>query len=204
MNMFSYIWERGILPLLEPWKIIRTRRFHFVAWVVGLPILGLAGFWLPLVLTGAMKLSIKPVFEQLLYGGTLVAFSVTILAEGCFGLLTAEKAGSNPNALAIRGLAGIFTIVLIVMCAGIMACEVTVSAINNISIGVPASPGNHVAIPVHIIFSLLAMLTASYLYCFRFPAWEKGVADAQQEEDNEVSKLSEMAARQAAAGEVKL
>jgi hypothetical protein len=133
------------------------------------------------------------IFGKMLYGGALAAFSVTILAEGWLGLLTVEKSGSNVNALGIRGTAFVLSTGLIIFLVGVMVSEIQ------------ATSGQHIAIPVHVSLAVIALITAAYLYCFRFPEyWEKGVEDAKEEEDNEVDKLGKEAVHQVADGEVKL
>lgn len=181
-----------LLPLLEPWTAVRARRFNFAAWLIGMPVLGLAGFWLPLALAKGLGIPIKPIFEQQLYGGALVAFSVAILTEGFGELLTAADVGSNQNARGIRWLAGVMAFGLIFLLVGVMVCEAITTS------------GTHVNIWMHISLPLLALLTAAYLYCFRFPAWEKSVDDAKRKEDKEVLELGEEAAQQKSAGGVEL
>ncbi len=46
--------------------------------------------------------------------------------------------------------------------------------------------------------TLAAIAIACYLYCFRFPVWEKGVAEVKTEEDKEISNLAEAAASKSA------
>ena len=33
----KHLWIILGVPLLEPWKVVRRRRFHFVAWLLSLP-----------------------------------------------------------------------------------------------------------------------------------------------------------------------
>lgn len=107
-------------------------------------------------------------------------------------MLTVEKAGSNVTALGIRGIAGCWSLGLIVLLAGVMACEV------------PSTSGSHISRYVHVSLAVFAFITAAYLYCFRFPMWEKGVEDIKEEEDSDVDKLRKDAVGQATDGEVKL
>jgi hypothetical protein len=185
-------WKLLVAPLFEPWRALKGRHFHFISWLLGVPVIGLAGFWLPLAIVWFRGSPVYTVFEQLLYAGTLASFCVAILAEGLLSLLTAEKTGSNFNALGIRGMVGAWAIGIIILLVGVMGADVALAS------------GPHVGVRFHVLLGVIALSTAAYLYCFRFPSWEKGVEDAKEEEEHEVAELGASAKEQSVDGGTKL
>lgn len=115
--------ERFFEPLDEPWEVVRRRPFHFVAWLLVVPGIGLAGFWLPLMLVWARGEAVMPLYSRLLSAGTTASVCVAILAEGLLAVLTAEKAGSNVPALGLRGIAGGAATFLIILLSRVMGAE---------------------------------------------------------------------------------
>jgi len=53
--------------------------------------------------------------------------------------------------------------------------------------------GSKIPIFIHVIIVLLAILSLAICYCFRYPAWEKSVAELPKEEEKEVTELSQKA-----------
>jgi hypothetical protein len=167
--------------LFAPIKSIKDQPFHFAGWWLVANVIGLAGFWLPLLLLYCSGKPSTLVFERLIQAGALASFSVVILADGIAANLVTLGAGSNITALGIRALITIIAIIITVIQVGFIAAEHTLTA------------NAHVFISFHLVFTGLAILCATYLYCFRFPSWEKGVAEMKREEDQEVNDLAKEA-----------
>lgn len=166
-----------IRQLLEPIRSISDQPYHFATWWIVANVIGLAGFWLPLLL---LRCSGKPtylVFERLINAGALASFSMVILADGIAATLVTVGTGSNLTAVGIRALVTIIALIIALIQVGVVAFEHNVMA------------DSHVFVSFHIVLTSLAIIFATYLYCFRFPSWEKGVVEAKQEEEQEISDL---------------
>jgi hypothetical protein len=170
-----------IRQLLEPIRSIKDQPFHFAAWWLVANVIGLAGFWLPLLLLHGSGKPTYLVFERLINAGTLASFSVVIIADGIAATLVTSGAGSNLTALGMRALITIIAFLLALIQIGVITFEHT------------AMGDSHVFVSFHLILTSLAIVFATYLYCFRFPSWEKSVAEMKREEDQEVSDLGKAA-----------
>ena len=117
-------------------------------------------------------------FHTLVHAGTLASFSVVLLADGIAAALIVVGGGSNITAAGMRALVG---------CVAFLLVLVQVSVLVFAHSGGSAS---HASVGFHLIFTELAIILASYLYCFRSPSWEKDVAEVKEKEDKEVKGLS--------------
>ena len=171
-----------LLQLNEPFSSIKSRPFHFVVWLIVAIVLGLAGFWLPPLLLAFFKDGNASIaIENYVYAGGLASFSIVILADGIASNLITVKAGSNLTAAGIRGIAGSIALILVFIQVGVLIIE----SVSNTE--------NHISIYFHLFMTFLAIIISSYLYCFRFPDWEKGVEKVREEEDKEVEDLGSSA-----------
>jgi hypothetical protein len=167
-----------------PFTSIAEQPFDFISWFVIAVIIGLAGSWLPLVLYWSEEKLTSAVFFSLVRAGGPASFSVVLLAEGISSAFAALRAGTNAHTAGLRRLAfGIALIVLLVQVGflGIQtaAADVTVrSAVFQLCI------------------TSVAVLWATYLYCFRFASWEKGVREVLKKEERDVEKLKKLAAKE--------
>ncbi|MCK4860047.1 MAG: hypothetical protein KAS87_05770 [Candidatus Omnitrophica bacterium] len=166
--------------LSEPLASIKQRPYHFAVWWLVANMLGLAGFWLPILLVYISGREISNVFINLMKAGSLASFSVIILADGIAALFATVGTGTNIKAAGIKGLFGIVALLLVLISVGILVI-IHIEGPNDISLG------------FQIFLTILAILIASYLYCFRFPDWEKSVDDAKKKEDKEVDALGKKA-----------
>jgi hypothetical protein len=169
----------------EPLNLIREQPLQFTVWWIVAIFFGLAGFWLPLLLEFVKAGSPNQVFQNYIKSGNLASFSIVILADGLATTLVAVNAGRNVTAAGIRGLIGVAALILFIINVGVLSA----THIENISWSFVA---------FQFIIASLAILSASYLYCFRSSEWEKSVGDVKQQEDEEVDKLSQTAASQSA------
>lgn len=172
--------EQFIL-LFEPIASIKARPFQFIVWIIVAIILGLSGFWLPPLLIHFKGEDAILAVQNYVFAGGLASFSIVILADGIASNLVAVKAGSNITAAGIRGIAGSLALILVFIQVGVLIAE---SIGNN---------NNHISIYFHFFMTALAVVISSYLYCFRFPDWEKGVEKVKEEEDQEVEDLGKSA-----------
>ncbi|MEW5804996.1 MAG: hypothetical protein AB1847_23160 [bacterium] len=162
----------------EPLDLIKQQPLQFTVWWFVAIVFGLAGFWLPL-LVEALKESGSPwqVFQNNLKGGNLASFSVVILADGLATVFVAVNAGRNITAAGIRALFSVVALLLFVT-------NVVVLGISHSS-DVPTK-----FIVFQFIITGLAIILASYLYCFRSTDWEKSVGEVRVTQDKEVEKLA--------------
>ena len=141
MNFLDLLREKYFKPMDVPWIVVQKQPFQFTAWLLVVPGVGFAGFWLPLVLLWARGEAIVPQCAKLLSEGTIASACAAILAEGLLAALTAEKSGTNAPALGLRGIAGGMATLLIILLIGTMVSE---SA--NID-------GTHLGIGVHLLLA---------------------------------------------------
>ena len=128
--------------------------------------------------------AVSPVFQQLVESGALASFSVVILADGIATSMSAIG-GSNMAAAGIRGQAGAGAIILLMLQAVILYNELS------------PRDGEHPKHVVQILLTVFAIGWASYLYCFRFPDWEKTCAEVKKEEEDDVEKMKNAAQNKA-------
>ncbi len=173
-------------PISEPLNAIYARPYHFSVWWIVANVFGLAGFWLPLLILFMSGRSPYSSFQNFIQAGILASFSVVILTNGIAAAFTEVEAGSNPTAAGIRAL-----ICMVAFCLTIIQVGVLVAG-HTLSSNIP-----DVSVPFQIFLTALAILIASYLYCFRFPSsWEPSVADVAEEEGRHVSDLGKTATSQ--------
>ncbi len=167
--------------LAEPLRLIRLEPLQFTVWLIVAIFLGLSGFWLPLLLHYVRDGSHIQFLDSYVRAGNLASFSIVILADGLATTLAAVNAGRNITAAGIRGLMGVFALIL-----------------SFVSVAVLVLPNDGQVSFGFVLFQFalttLAVLSASYLYCFRSSEWEKSVGDVTKEQDQEVENLAKTAA----------
>lgn len=173
---------RVLLLLYEPLKSIREQAGQFLIWWLVAIVVGLAGIWLPLLILHFSSGGVYITFQSILKAGSLASFCVVILAEGIASNLVARKTGSSETALGIRGVFSILAIILLLIVVSVMMTQHVGGEKQSVSVG------------FQVVLAMAAILMASYMYCFRFPAWgEKGVDAHREEENHEVQELEEKA-----------
>lgn len=179
--------KKFLLRFLEPLNSIKNQSYHFASWWIFTNILGLAGFWIPLIilLFNPDKSKLNFSTKSLIDSGMLSSFSIIILAEGVAAALVAVKGGSNMIAAGIRGIAGVIALIVV-------AIQVTILVILTI-FDYSGTKASNTATGISIIITILSICLATYLYCFRYPDWEKGVAEVVQSENEDVEKIRDHA-----------
>ncbi|HTQ62264.1 MAG TPA: hypothetical protein VMI32_18710 [Candidatus Solibacter sp.] len=176
MNM-KLFWQQVCGPL----NSIRAQPYQFAVWWVVANIFGLAGFLLPLFLGWMLSKDSYLVFLAAVRSGSLAAFSIVLLAEGIASALVAEGAGSNLVAAGLRGLVSVFALLV----AGVQVVFLVVQGMTT--------DGSTPAPVAQVVLTGTAILVASYLYCFRFASWEKGVGAQVETENKELKSLVDSA-----------
>jgi hypothetical protein len=167
------------LQLYAPLESIKEQPWQFAVWWLVANIIGLTGVWLPLLMLYWSDRPVQIAFQNIVYAGSLASFCIVILADGIASNLVARKTGSSQTAVGVRAFLSIIAIILVLITVGIMIAEHS------------GGKDNHVSISGQIIITVVAILLASYLYCFRFPVLgEKEVDSVREEEDTEVRKLA--------------
>jgi hypothetical protein len=167
--------------LVEPLNSIREQPYQFCVWWAVAVVVGLSGFWLPILLTWSRDKDAYALSMNLINAGSLASFSVVLLAEGLAGALVATGAGTNLVAAGLRGLVSVLAFVVVVIQVGFLA------TLGTITDGSTPSPNPQ------FLFTALAISCASYLYCFRFASWEKNVDSVRKQDDQAVEDLAQSA-----------
>lgn len=170
-------WRQICGPLNSIWE----QPYQFAVWWIVAVVFGLAGFLVPMFLGLILNRITSEVFLAAVRAGSLASFSVVVLAEGIAGALVAQGTGSNVVAAGIRGLVS----VLALLVAGIQVVFLVVQGMTT--------NGSTRAPILQVAVTLLAILFASYLYCFRFASWERDVAAVREADDHAVAELANSA-----------
>jgi hypothetical protein len=180
-NIFWWFWERTI-SLRLPWEAIILNPAKFISWFLAVPVIGLTGFWLPILLIWGYGGDLKSSVALLLHAGTTAVVCVAIIGEGVYAMVTADKSGSNKTALGIRGIVIGWSFVLVIILIGIVTSDFVLSPVKQIHIW------------LHVLWVIIAIITGCYLYCFRDSSWEKHlpcVDEAIAAENAEIEHLSD-------------
>jgi Na+/melibiose symporter-like transporter len=162
----------------EPLRSVTDRPWQFIVWWLVAIVVGSAGFWLPILLVWYDGGPTSDKFALLIYAGTLASFSVVLLSEGLAATLIVVDAGTNDTAAGMRAFFGSIAVLLVLTHVGFLAHTQSNTRPSGTSIA------------VQLAATALAIALASYLYCFRYPSWEKGVEEVVEEEEAEVKGLS--------------
>ena len=174
-----------LIQLYDPIRSIKSQPYQFIVWWLVANVLGLAGIWLPLIILYFSERPVYVAFQNIVNAGSLASFCVVILAEGVASNLVARKTGSSVTAVGIRALFSIIAFTLALIPVGVLIAQ-------HVS-----TDGPNVSISFQVSFTVLIILLASYLYCFRFPAWgERDVDYIRNKEDKDVRDLAEKAESQ--------
>ncbi len=165
-----------ITAFTEPLASIKTQPLQFSVWWLIANIVGLTGIWLPLFLGWYRGNPNGPSLEGLIASGALATFSIVILADGIATSL-ATKGGINHTAAGIRGVAGALALIVVLLDTALVFA------------GISLTKDEHPHIGFQIFLTVIAILLASYLYCFRSSDWEKSVEEIKEKEDKEVAAL---------------
>ncbi len=156
-----------------PLRAIRTNPLLFWTWAIVAIVLGSSGFWYPILLGLANDGSPTCAYYSAMSSRVLMGFSVVLLADGLGTLITAVRAGRSLKAAGLRGVVGAISMLILIICVGMS------------SPGLSPKP-SVVTQFWQILLTGVAVATACYLYCFRYPDWEED-ADHFREEDEKAS-----------------
>jgi len=170
--------------LQVPLNVIKEQPYQFVVWWIVANIFGLAGLFLPLLFNLSRNKSSYEIWVSSLRNGTFYSFGIVILAEGIAAAAVAVKSGTNIVAAGLRGLVS-------VLAFGLALLQVAFLGMQSVVADGSAPSGRFT-----VTLTVLTILCASYLYCFRFKSWERGVREVQKREDREVEKLKKSAAKE--------
>jgi len=177
-ELLKYI-LRLICPFVLPLSRIAKKPYQFFAWIIVVLVVGLSGFWLPLLLVKMTGTSdVSSTFTNLLHTGMLASFCVAILSEGLVGIIIAENSGNNLTALGIKGIIGGWAIILIIILVGVIGHEFS------------SPSGPFISDNWHLAVVAVALLTATYLYCMKFPSWEEPADQLRKIEEKDIKALS--------------
>jgi hypothetical protein len=168
------LWKHVCGPL----NSIFEQPYQFVVWWIVANVFGMAGFLLPIFLSWTRNRNAHDAYLDSLKGGSLSSFCVVLLAEGIAAALVAQGAGTNLVAAGLRGLASVLALLVAFIQMTFLVAE---SVITDGSVISPAP---------QIVTAVLAVLLASYLYCFRFTSWEKGVDEVLEADDKAVEDMT--------------
>ena len=177
-NMRQF-YQRFLRPLKVPLGFINERPYHFLTWAAVAVILGMSGIWLPTLLAFVRGKDWLSVLHTTINNGNLASYGVVLLADGIAAAMVAERAksGPSPTASGIRGMVCSFAIVLVVIQVGILGISY---AISDSSYPSPR---------FQVIITVLAVVSAAYLYCLRSDKWEGDVEILPETEKLTVTNL---------------
>ncbi len=148
---------------LEPLNEIKSHRHEFIMWLVTIMFLGTVGIWLPIIWK---NVSMESAIAD------VASFNIVLLAE-CFAAATSIKSGVSKESSSIRTIGFMIAIFLIILNVGVILEGAQIFWV--------------------FVITLLVIMFASYLYCFRYASWEESADKIVQKEDDEIADLSKKA-----------
>lgn len=197
---FKYPFLRFGKHLAEPLRSISENPYEFVVWWTAANVFGLAGFWLPILLLWVQGQNVLAGFHGLVNGGVLSSFSVVLLIEGLASIWVVKGTGTNFTAVGIRGFVSILALIVAVIQVSLLSSQGMIAA----GAAHPSAELPKLFYGFQIVMTAISVLFASYLFCFRFGEWEKGVDAFRKEDDRAVSSLADAARLQTSDGRVKV
>jgi hypothetical protein len=169
--------------LSEPLVSIKENPYEFIVWWTAANIFGLAGFWLPMLICSVQGLDTHSAFLELINSGTLSAFSVVLLIEGLAAIWVVRETGTNFTAVGIRGFVSILALIVAVIQVSLLTSQGMMAAQGKpLDASAPSSY-------FQIVMTALTIAFASYLFCFRYGKWEKGVEEFPKEDNKSMEDL---------------
>jgi hypothetical protein len=164
-----------------PLSAIADQPYQFAVWWLVANVFGIAGFLLPIFLSWTRAKNTHDAYFASLRSGSLASFCIVLLAEGIAAALVAQGAGANLVAAGLRGLASVLALIVAFVQMTFLVAE---SVITD---------GSFISPAPQLVAAAFAVILASYLYCFRFTSWEKGVDEVLKADDEAVRDISEEA-----------
>ncbi len=168
--------------LQVPLNMIKEQPYQFAVWWIIANFFGLSGLLLPVLFNLSRSKSSCDIWMSSLRNGTFYSFGVVILAEGIAAAAVAVKSGTNLVAAGLRGLVSVLAL-------GLALIQVAFLGMQSLVTDGSVPSGRFT-----ICMTALTILCASYLYCFRFVSWERGVREIVKKEERDVEKLKKSAA----------
>jgi hypothetical protein len=165
-----------------PLNVVREQPYQFAVWWIVANVFGLSGLLLPVLFNLSRGKSSCDIWVSALRAGTFYSFGVVLLAEGIAATAVAVKSGTSLVSAGLRGLVSVLAFGLALIQVAFLAMQTMVTDGSIPSGAFTAS------------LTALTILCASYLYCFRFVSWEKGVREWLKKEEQDVEKLKKSAA----------
>ena len=104
---------KKLLTIVKPLEYIKEQPYQFIVWFLVAIILGLIGFWAPMLINKLLNQQI--VINNIVKTGVLASFSIIILADGIVTTLVAKDSGKSNTTAGIRGFFGIIAVLLVVL-----------------------------------------------------------------------------------------
>lgn len=166
----------------EPLSTITKQPYHFMCWLLVAIVLGLLSLWITMFSSYINETNLSIAYGDFLKGKNLATFSIVILAEGIAGALLSLNSGKSDSAVGVRAIAGILCIIILVFLSLVVFTSPSAEPFSNIN-------------KMQLIFSVLAVILAIYMYCFRSSEWEKSADDVRKKDDDNVAELEDAAAK---------
>jgi len=158
-------------------KTIKDEPGKFILWMLTSILLSLSTVWVPTLVGFLIK---KDFFSKLMDNNPFVVFSVVFLSNTVLTSINYIGAGSNKNAVTLRGITLILTFLYLLFLSSIIPLKL----LTGVSL-------DH---PIQFVILFITLLIGIYVYGFRESGWEKSVDEYKTEQENEVSEISSRAA----------
>lgn len=172
MKKYCYLFK---LPLIT----ISKKPLHFIQWLILVVVIGLLPFWFALLKNLDDENSFSSLSIYLFHKG-LAMYSIAILSNGLAAAFLASKSGMSDNSIGVRAISNTICIFLLLLNTGVLFLKPSQYLFSGVNI-------------TQLIFCILAILSASYVYCFRESDWEKSADTFRDEDDAATQDLDEEA-----------
>ncbi len=154
--------------LKKPFSEIKKDPYNFIKWFFVAFIIGSIAIWIPLFIN---KISNKTFIYYI--GTNIATFNIVILSERLAETISTVGGSNSKKTAGIRSLFSAVAILLIIVNAFFSFFPITSYVLN--------------------IVTLIVILLASYMYCFKSADWEENADKIVKQENDDVSELSKKA-----------
>ncbi len=161
------------MMLFAHFKTIKDDPGKFILWILTSVALSLSTVWLPTLLGYLIN---KNYFPKLMENNPFIVFSVVFLSNTVLTSINYIGAGTNRNAVTIRGITLVMTILYLIFLSAIIPLKL----LTDISL----THNNQ------FILLSITLIIGVYVYGFRDATWEKSVDDVREQQEKEISGMT--------------
>lgn len=170
---------KSCMIVFAHFKTIKDDPGKFILWILTSVLLSLSTVWVPSLVGILIG---KNFFAKLMLNNPFIVFSVVFLSNSVLTSINYIGAGTNKNAVSLRGITLVITFLYLLFLSSIIPLKL----LTNVSLDTSTQ----------FTLLLITIFIGIYVYGFREANWEKTVDEFKKEQDQEVigivTKASEL------------